>query len=87
MHTKTYLTNGGIRITRDIRHSDYQPADDALVQALDRKQGVLFSSSFEFPGPLPRSSLPSQGAKAFATEPCKSPGGDHDMFCGFGRVA
>src|SRR5208283_726038 len=28
----------------------YSPADTALAEALDKKRGVLFSSSFEFPG-------------------------------------
>src|SRR5215471_12794451 len=43
-------TKGGIRITREIRNRDYQPADMALAESLDARRGVLFSSSFEFPG-------------------------------------
>jgi anthranilate synthase len=50
MQPKSYVTNGGIRITREIRDRDYQPADTALAEALDERRGVLFSSSFEFPG-------------------------------------
>jgi anthranilate synthase len=50
MKPTTYITNGGIRVTREIRNHDYQPADTALAQALDQRRGVLFSSSFEFPG-------------------------------------
>jgi anthranilate synthase len=50
MQRATYLTNRGIRITREIRNHDYQPADTALAQSLDERRGVLFSSSFEFPG-------------------------------------
>jgi anthranilate synthase len=46
----SYVTRGGVRITREIRNRDYQPADTALAQALDGRRGVLFSSSFEFPG-------------------------------------
>jgi anthranilate synthase len=48
-HT-SYVTNGGIRVTREIRDHDYQPADTALARSLDERRGVLFSSSFEFPG-------------------------------------
>ena len=50
MKPTSYLTNGGIRVTREIRNREYQPADTALAQSLDRRRGVLFSSSFEFPG-------------------------------------
>jgi anthranilate synthase len=50
MKRTSYITNGGIRITREIRTQEYQPADSALAQALDERRGVLFSSSFEFPG-------------------------------------
>ncbi len=50
MQPKSYVTNGGIRITRAIRNREYQPADTALAEALDHRRGVLFSSSFEFPG-------------------------------------
>jgi anthranilate synthase len=50
MQPTTYVTKGGIRITREIRAHEYQPADTALARALDKQRGVLFSSSFEFPG-------------------------------------
>jgi anthranilate synthase len=50
MQSTRYVTNGGIRITREVRNQDYQPADTALARALDERRGVLFSSSFEFPG-------------------------------------
>jgi anthranilate synthase len=50
MQPTTYVTHGGLRITREIRQHDYQPADTALAKALDERRGVLFSSSFEFPG-------------------------------------
>jgi len=50
MQPTTYLTKGGIRVTREIRHRDYRPADAAFAGALDERRGVLFSSSFEFPG-------------------------------------
>ena len=50
MKLMSYITNGGIRVTREIRNHDYQPADTALATSLDERRGVLFSSSFEFPG-------------------------------------
>jgi anthranilate synthase len=50
MKLTSYITNGGIRVTREIRNHDYRPADTALAQSLDERRGVLFSSSFEFPG-------------------------------------
>ena len=50
MQPTSYLAQGGIHITREIRNHDYQPADTALARALDERRGVLFSSSFEFPG-------------------------------------
>src|SRR3954452_20381335 len=50
MQPTRYVTKGGVRVTRDICSRNYQPADTALAEALDRKRGVLFSSSFEFPG-------------------------------------
>ncbi len=48
--TVSYVTGGGIGVRREIRDGVYRPADNALAQALDRRRGVLFSSSFEFPG-------------------------------------
>jgi anthranilate synthase len=50
MQRTGYTTKGGIGVTREICESLYQPADNALAEALDRRRGVLFSSSFEFPG-------------------------------------
>jgi anthranilate synthase len=50
MQVTTYRTNGGIRIERKIESCPYRPADNALAEALDARRGVLFSSSFEFPG-------------------------------------
>jgi len=45
-----YETKGGIRIEREIVLQPYSPADTALADRLDHQRGVLFSSSFEFPG-------------------------------------
>src|SRR5438105_13374906 len=50
MTPRSYFAKGGIRVTREIRNRDYQPADTALARALEERRGVLFSSSFEFPG-------------------------------------
>jgi anthranilate synthase len=50
MQSMSYVTKAGVRITREIRSHDYRPADTALARALDARRGVLFSSSFEFPG-------------------------------------
>ncbi|HEU0218857.1 MAG TPA: anthranilate synthase component I, partial [Stellaceae bacterium] len=50
MQHKSYTTDGGIKIERQIVAGAYSPGDTTLADALDRKRGVLFSSSFEFPG-------------------------------------
>jgi anthranilate synthase len=50
MQVTHYATAGGIAVTRETREETYQPADNALARALDDRRGVLFSSSFEFPG-------------------------------------
>jgi len=50
MQRTSYTTKGGIGVTREISVGLYQPADNALAEALDHCRGVLFSSSFEFPG-------------------------------------
>ncbi len=50
MQITRYLTEGGLTVTREIRDKTYEPADYALARALDERRGVLFSSSFEFPG-------------------------------------
>jgi anthranilate synthase len=46
----SYDTEGGIRIHREVAVLPYSPADTALADRLDHRRGVLFSSSFEFPG-------------------------------------
>lgn len=50
MQLTSYTTRGGVGVRRETRERRYQPADNALAQALDQRRGVLFSSSFEFPG-------------------------------------
>src|SRR5499427_5026681 len=50
MQHKSYTTEGGIKIERQIVAGAYSPGDTTLADALDERRGVLFSSSFEFPG-------------------------------------
>ncbi|HEX2885523.1 anthranilate synthase component I [Vineibacter terrae] len=45
-----YQTRGGILVHRDVQALPYPGGTDALARALDRRRGVLLSSSFEFPG-------------------------------------
>ena len=48
--SKTYLSAGGIAITRTTRPETRKDAIDALAGALDERLGVLLTSSFEYPG-------------------------------------
>ena len=48
--TKTYLTAGGIAITRTARTETRGDAIASLAGALDEGLGVLLTSSFEYPG-------------------------------------
>jgi len=50
MQRTSFTTKGGIAVEREIAARPYSPADSALAEMLDRRRGVLFSSSFEFPG-------------------------------------
>ncbi|HLY45494.1 MAG TPA: anthranilate synthase component I [Stellaceae bacterium] len=50
MQRTSYETKGGIRVDRETVPQPYSPADTSLAERLDRQRGVLFSSSFEFPG-------------------------------------
>jgi anthranilate synthase len=50
MEIARYTTKGGVGVAREICEREYQPADFTLARALDRRRGVFFSSSFEFPG-------------------------------------
>jgi anthranilate synthase len=50
MQRTSYVTDGSVLVTREIEDRAYSPADTALSDALDNRRGVLFSSSFEFPG-------------------------------------
>ena len=66
MQIARYTTEGGIEVTREISEG-YHPAITPAGAALAERRGVLFSSSFEFPGrytrwewasPIRRSSSP-----------------------------
>ena len=48
--TKTYLTAGGLAITRTARAETRADAVASLADALDERIGVLLTSSFEYPG-------------------------------------
>jgi anthranilate synthase len=50
MQLTSYHSAGGITIRRETINQPYRPADNTLATALDTQRGVLFSSSFEFPG-------------------------------------
>src|SRR5215470_14055704 len=50
MSGENYQTPGVVLIHRDVQELPYPGDTDALARALDRRRGVLLSSSFEFPG-------------------------------------
>jgi anthranilate synthase len=50
MPNEEYTTEGGIRIRREVRSLAYEGATTPLVEKLDTQPGLLFSSSFDFPG-------------------------------------
>ena len=41
MQIGNYTTKGGIGVSREIHEALYQPADNALAEALDQRRGVL----------------------------------------------
>jgi anthranilate synthase len=48
--TLDYRTRGGVRIERRLIRQPYEGAVEPLIDALERRRGVLLSSSFEYPG-------------------------------------
>ncbi|UEM23309.1 anthranilate synthase [Skermanella mucosa] len=46
----TYRTRGGIQVERRLIPQPYDGAVEPLVDALERRRGVLLSSSFDYPG-------------------------------------
>ena len=67
-HTDHYHTRGGITVHRVI---DDLPAADTIepvLDALDRRRGALFASSYEYPGAIPA------GIWVLSTRPWRSGG-------------
>jgi anthranilate synthase len=50
MITRTFSTPAGIKIVREESSADYGQALDSIVDAIDRRRGLVFSSTYEFPG-------------------------------------
>jgi len=46
----SYRTRGGLRVQRTVEAIDGAAAIDALTASLDERRGVLFASSYEYPG-------------------------------------
>ncbi len=46
----TYLSNGGIVVHRTVEETPVPGAIEPIVDALDSRRGVLFASSYEYPG-------------------------------------
>ncbi|MEQ8966061.1 MAG: anthranilate synthase component I [Azospirillaceae bacterium] len=46
----SYVTEGGVAVTRTRRPMAYADAVEPLIDALDARRGVLLSSSYEYPG-------------------------------------
>jgi len=47
---ETFVTAGGVEITRRRTETPYEGAIEAYVEALDSQRGCLFSSNYEYPG-------------------------------------
>ena len=47
MLTDSYLTRGGVRVSRSIEDIAVATAIDPVLQALDARRGGLFASSYE----------------------------------------
>src|SRR5438067_9477493 len=50
MQLTRYQTRGGVTVQREVWLGPYEREHDTLARILDSRRGVLFSSSFEFPG-------------------------------------
>ncbi|MEM9999451.1 MAG: anthranilate synthase component I, partial [Pseudomonadota bacterium] len=46
----TYTTQGGIKVTRTRRETDYGRAISDAIEALDERMGAVLSSNYEYPG-------------------------------------
>nr|WP_188912218.1 anthranilate synthase [Aureimonas endophytica] len=47
---ETYVTEGGVAVTRHRDYVDYAGAIEPYVAALDTRRGAVFSSNYEYPG-------------------------------------
>src|SRR5689334_15736898 len=52
-----YVTQGGVRVRRRCAPLDFDGAVEPLIEALDRRRGVLLSSGTEFPGRYTRGDI------------------------------
>jgi anthranilate synthase len=50
MITRTFRTSAGVKIVRGASSADYGQALDSIIDAIDHRRGLVFSSSYEFPG-------------------------------------
>ncbi|WP_163846378.1 anthranilate synthase [Pseudooceanicola aestuarii] len=46
----TFLTRGGVTVSRRSRSAEYLTSSEALAERLDSQRGVLLSSNYEYPG-------------------------------------
>ncbi|MDT3425376.1 anthranilate synthase [Paenibacillus forsythiae] len=47
---KVYLTQGNIKVIRNLKHLDATTANQVILKEIDYKKGALFSSGYEYPG-------------------------------------
>jgi anthranilate synthase len=57
MIARTFRTPAGIKIVREECSADYGRALDSIVDAIDHRRGLVFSSTYEFPGRYTKWSL------------------------------
>ncbi|MGR3586103.1 MAG: anthranilate synthase component I, partial [Pseudooceanicola nanhaiensis] len=50
MSNQTFVTKGGITVTRRETEGTYLESSEALIDRLDSHVGALFSSNYEYPG-------------------------------------
>src|SRR4051794_21542837 len=50
MQLTRYRTSGEVTVQREVWLGPYEREHDTLARILDSRRGILFSSSFEFPG-------------------------------------
>lgn len=50
MTDQTFVTDGGVTVTRTIRDAEFKTSSEALIDRLDTHLGALFSSNYEYPG-------------------------------------